>query len=559
MKDPRHINSSQFHARRAAPDPEDIYDVIHHNSHDEFDGDEWACDHTIDDDTLVDLSDVIDLVPHAADDVILVDDGASEWSVVTSAETDWVDVAMLATGTASWESSNDAAIARMLQDLEWDAVCRASAWQRTWDAAAQAGSVHALPLDADAPASCAVTASRPTEPHVPRAVTQRLVETCGTCVCCYAAVALVAFEPCGHVATCAACTLTLQQNESHCRAYCVICRTQGKPTSLLRLDRSDAPHEAHAAEAAPFVTLCTSGAVHAANTDEHADETLVRKLSAELRLADAERLNKLALKRFKRQLRAMERQRHGVWSPRREAPPFYARDVPSTSTRPWMWYHSDGGRAKRFGTGHHQRWVGRHEIRLYWRSRLSSAAERGPSHEHVDAVTRDYTQRAKVPPAIFHAVHDAGQTDRYYFQTRATAVQRGAAAAAAAPVRRRDETPGIWRGELRVAAAGQRQLLLTKRRELTALRAAAAQRARAARARVAHAVDAAAALADVVGRACRCCGRADACMLSLGCGCVRTCRACWLATAHERRASPSCAECGAADAGPAVELFRVCC
>lgn len=153
---------------------------------------------------------------------------ASEWSVVSAAESAWTTVAdepvptpLVPTSTRSWgTTADDAAFARKLQMEEWDSLLPARPSMNASSAFARKS--RRLAHLAPAP---------PCRPSVAPAALRQLREACGLCVVCREAVALVAWEPCGHLALCEACH---DQIPAYQRDHCVVCRTQGHPVYLLR-------------------------------------------------------------------------------------------------------------------------------------------------------------------------------------------------------------------------------------------------------------------------------------------------------------------------------------
>jgi len=137
-------------------------------------------------------------------------DAASEWTLVSTAESSWVveweaDVAQPAAVLAPWpeEGVSDAAIAAHLQDDE-----RTSAG-----------------IGRFVISRCAFGRRHPT-----RVPVGGLVARMGVCVVCSESVATVIMEPCGHLALCGSCS------EGWTRSTCVLCRCPCARIHLLSVD-----------------------------------------------------------------------------------------------------------------------------------------------------------------------------------------------------------------------------------------------------------------------------------------------------------------------------------
>ena len=137
-------------------------------------------------------------------------DAASEWTLVSAAESSWVveweaDVAQPAAVLAPWpeEGVSDAAIAAQLQDDE-----RTSAGIGTFVISRRAFGRR----------------------HPTRVPVGGLVARMGVCVVCSESVATVIMEPCGHLALCGSCS------ESWTRSTCVLCRCPCARIHLLSVD-----------------------------------------------------------------------------------------------------------------------------------------------------------------------------------------------------------------------------------------------------------------------------------------------------------------------------------
>ena len=157
---------------------------------------------------------------------IEVDGAASEWSVVSSAETAWsciADEQSEASGTP-WE--DDAALARRLQEEEWEAAGALGSLRKGGGAIATAQRRwrrRGTPL-----------------PVVPEETRASLVDHYGMCVVCSDSVATVAWEPCGHLCMCAGCLMRLEDTNRALSFACVVCRTPGTATNLLAAERGGA-------------------------------------------------------------------------------------------------------------------------------------------------------------------------------------------------------------------------------------------------------------------------------------------------------------------------------
>ncbi len=170
---------------------------------------------TLDDDDCdsawVALSDV-DGTPHAHS----ASDAASEWDVVSADESVWTDpLASTDAAPSPWDdcTADDAALARAIQDEEWAPTLRLGARLGARRNAPAAGGGLAR-----------LGALQPSER---RALEARL----GACVVCHEHACTVAFEPCGHLATCATCAAEIACAYGGRR--CIICRTPGKAVHLL--------------------------------------------------------------------------------------------------------------------------------------------------------------------------------------------------------------------------------------------------------------------------------------------------------------------------------------
>tara|TARA_B100000795_G_scaffold149084_1_gene111655 strand:- start:147 stop:1730 length:1584 start_codon:yes stop_codon:yes gene_type:complete len=137
-------------------------------------------------------------------------DAASEWTLVSAAESSWVveweaDVAQPAAVLAPWpeEGVSDAAIAAQLQDDE-----RTSAGIGTFVISRRAFGRR----------------------HPTRVPVGGLVARMGVCVVCSESVATVIMEPCGHLALCGSCS------EGWTRSTCVLCRCPCARIHLLSVD-----------------------------------------------------------------------------------------------------------------------------------------------------------------------------------------------------------------------------------------------------------------------------------------------------------------------------------
>jgi len=167
---------------------------------------------------------------------------ASEWSAVSAAESAWTTVVddplpspPLLTRIRSWGTvGDDAALARKLQMEEWDSllprpsVAARNARQTAGSAPGRRGAAALV-----GPTSSGMQARwvPPRQPSVAPAALRQLRDACGLCVVCRDSLALVAWEPCGHLALCEACR---GQIPRHQQRYCVVCRTEGAPVHLLR-------------------------------------------------------------------------------------------------------------------------------------------------------------------------------------------------------------------------------------------------------------------------------------------------------------------------------------
>ena len=161
---------------------------------------------------------------------------ASEWSAVSAAETAWstiADEAPLPTRTPSWGTIvDDAALARTMQMEEWDSLLpRTSATARNARQTARPAPSQRGAAAMAGRASAQACWVPPRQPKVAPVALRQLRDACGLCVVCRESLALVAWEPCGHLALCEACR---EQIPRHQQRYCVVCRTEGAPVHLLR-------------------------------------------------------------------------------------------------------------------------------------------------------------------------------------------------------------------------------------------------------------------------------------------------------------------------------------
>ena len=131
----------------------------------------------------------------------------SEWDAVTAAESEWLTV---------HDEPIDAAAVWTLADDD-DAQLARSLWQAETDlfmpSAKKAGKQPQLP----------------TQPAIAETTLAQLRQSCGLCVVCMESIALIAWEPCGHLALCERCH---DQIPGWQRDSCVVCRTEGTPTKL---------------------------------------------------------------------------------------------------------------------------------------------------------------------------------------------------------------------------------------------------------------------------------------------------------------------------------------
>lgn len=201
--------------------------------------------------------------------------GHSEWSAVSAAETEWTTLA---------------------DDVPLSGEAEAGSWPAD---ETLARSLHAREL-AQFRGGTLARAAAGSSRRLQRATLELLIERCGLCLVCHESIALVAWEPCGHLACCHACAVKWTE---HARGddRCIVCRCPGAPTGLLRSVGRDSLVRSLSIEA-------SSGALRAPMPDY----TNVHALKAE---AGAQgRMTKPDLRRLKREMNALGRMRHGVWS-----------------------------------------------------------------------------------------------------------------------------------------------------------------------------------------------------------------------------------------------------
>ena len=161
------------------------------------------------DSAWVALSDV-DGTPHAHS----ASDATLEWDVVSADESVWTDpLASIDVVSSSWDdcTADDAALARAIQDEEWAPTLRLGVRRPRRAPGAGSGAARLGAL----------------QPSERRALEARL----GACVVCHEHACTVAFEPCGHLATCATCAAEIACAYGGRR--CIICRTPGEAVHLL--------------------------------------------------------------------------------------------------------------------------------------------------------------------------------------------------------------------------------------------------------------------------------------------------------------------------------------
>ena len=150
----------------------------------------------------------------------------SEWSAVSAAESSWeapTDAPLPPgpTHVLSWNLDDDAALARRLQQEEWDSLLPASSRKHS-ERSALDSTFHMADRQVPASASAAMVAA---------SAMSRLRAQLGRCVVCRDSLALIAWEPCGHLALCGSCYEQIDQRQRHA---CVLCRTPGEPIHILQ-------------------------------------------------------------------------------------------------------------------------------------------------------------------------------------------------------------------------------------------------------------------------------------------------------------------------------------
>lgn len=155
----------------------------------------------------------------------------SEWSAISVAESSWevpTDVPLPPgpTRELSWCLDDDAALARKLQQEEWNSLLPASSRKHS-ERSALGCTFLMADRQAQAPASAATVAV---------SAMRRLRAGLGRCVVCRDSLALIAWEPCGHLALCGACYEQIDQRQRHA---CVLCRTPGEPIHILQPRRPE--------------------------------------------------------------------------------------------------------------------------------------------------------------------------------------------------------------------------------------------------------------------------------------------------------------------------------
>ena len=219
-------------------------------------------------------------------------DVVSEWSVVSAAESAWTTASCMESDppTTSWTLTDDAELARAIQLMEWGLL----------NPNTQPKKSHVL---------------RPREPPAVQAP-DAWRQACGLCVVCMESVALIAWEPCGHLALCGACH---SQLTGEARMHCVICRCAGSPTPLLQPLLVPIQGADHGGSIYGELGLCLAASDGRLEAVAGGTIFTYRKCVEEL---EKTRLNKREWRKTKRVLTRMKKQAHpelavSVGGPRR--------------------------------------------------------------------------------------------------------------------------------------------------------------------------------------------------------------------------------------------------
>ncbi len=434
-------------------------------------------------------------------------DVASEWSVVTSAESSWVvewhDSIMppSAIALASWpeETACDFDIAATLQHDE--RISSGIARFRLSRRAVGARELMRVPVDG-------------------------LMARLGNCVVCSENVATVLMEPCGHLALCGACS------ESWTRSTCVICRCPSKALNLLS---GVTPHPCGSVSVSLAVKRSpSSGEIgirlwlglralpHASvGVNVRVADGLVSIPSIETgieRLADrANRTTKLDLRRRMRQADRQRRQASGVGNPLMAGGVHGKRAWQAEKDAAWERYYE-----------HCARWrCLRNRCRAAlceqpqaWRGRVS---ELHALIKQANAARPGFDRRRFRPCLWDAAFEHVGMSGHHCRHQGASAASQFARKRNSAHAKAR-EAKREWDEE--------RRIIRQERQELKAEAHAAATEVVTVAARM------------VEGPLeCAACGEAEACMMHLPCRHVALCQHCFDAT---WQAHAPCARCGTA-------------
>ena len=451
---------------------------------------------------------------------------ASEWSAVSAAESAWTvagdDAAPVTTSPPRRQSSwgtDDAALARALQHEEWGLAKPTAAARVSKPPPRSSPPSPAVALGADA--------------------LERLRDTCGLCVVCRESIALVAWEPCGHVALCEACQ---EQCTGNSRFQCVVCATPGAPVKLLR--PSDVPLDE--LEDATYLPTNWSGLRLAASDGAFEESAAANssRVHADA-LAGSRVLTKPSYRKAKRAVAKLSRldeghAHHGsAWA---ATHPWMAASQEAAERAEKEW--ADANRRRQMPRTRRVAWSGGKALRVPIDTKPDAAQIRRIRYGAAWGVD-DHS--VDDPP--FDASRGRWTPGRWMSAPVDYATRSAARLAASAPLADLAKWPPR---EHRVSKADLIRWREHERSAVAEARKAAAEEGQQARAYLGKVAREAEVSARALGGDCRECGRQRACMLAVHCGHATLCRPCWEV---EPAADRTCRECGAS-CRLALQLFK---
>lgn len=428
---------------------------------------------------------------------------AAEWSLVSAGESEWSTVfdaiattsvdapaqAMShmdvpAPATTPW-GDDDAALARALQEEEWGLLARRTSQSKSRRSVGARTSRGAL--------SQSVA-------FVAKSTLAQLRECCGLCVVCRDSLALVVWEPCGHLALCEACLEQMPKVDG--RSCCVVCRTEGVPLRLIR------PAEDAHGEWSQLRGLSLSA-------ESGKLEHLVPRHSwtvAADQLREERRLTKLEYRRAKRALSRVAK-----------VGKVAIRDKGWEERHPWIedgWQHLQRQRQEEWDRQYPQVALERqlHEARraAWCNTRCYGASKRDARPVRASWINQRYLPWYPPPlPRASHAAH-VMQAVREETLAKATHVVR----LVDSVLDGKRCAQSLSKSMLRCARAEEQARVAEARRE-------AAGEAERTRSLLAKTVAEVQTRSQSLGGVCRVCEKRRACMLVVCCGHVTLCRECW--------------------------------